>query len=69
MTEHDKCVRIDNGDGTEMCVPISRAYDKIRENYVDAQPVFDQLHAGQPIRTTFATYQLVHGDGSTFGRC
>lgn len=56
---YGKCIRIDNGDGSTMEVPIDRAYEKIRDNYTDPQPVFDLLHDGQPVRTTFATYQLV----------
>lgn len=56
---YDKCIRIDNGDGSVMDVPIGRAYEKIRDHYIEHQPVFDQLHNGEPIRTTFATYQLV----------
>ena len=52
------CVRIDNGDSRESIVPTEQAYRAIESCYVDAQPVKDALHDGQPIRTVFAIYEL-----------
>ena len=56
---YDKCIRIDAEDGTVEDCSINHAYRQIEECYKPSQPAKDQLHNGEPIRTTFAIYQVV----------
>jgi hypothetical protein len=57
-TMETKCIRIDQGDGSETECELSRAEEKIRDAYKPAEPVLEEFRKGTPIRTMFATYEL-----------
>ncbi len=59
-----RCVRMDNSDGSTMEVPVERAIENIRDNYVDVDPVIEEFRRGVAVRTKLATYRLMKSEAT-----
>lgn len=58
MTSGLKVTRIDHNWGSVSPVSWEFAVGVIKDHYVDLPAVLKSLEAGEPVRCTFATYQM-----------